>query len=123
MSRMRARRLGTWLAILAITLQAAWPLVVNAKPRAVALVPLCTVDGVTHYLELPAAETPLDKSSKAHHEHCSFCFLGQLSVVHSEPPIAAACDADAEKAPTAAAPDRSPPLLIGQDARAPPADL
>ena len=114
------RKLGTWLALLAIALQALWPLVATAKPRAVTLVPLCTVDGVTHYLELPAGETPLEKSSKTHHEHCSFCFLGQLGAAPSQPPAAPACDARAEKAPLAAAPDPAQPLLISQDARAPP---
>ena len=55
---MRVRRLGTWLAILAITLQAAWPVLANAKPSGVTLVPLCTVDGVTHYLEVPTGKAP-----------------------------------------------------------------
>src|SRR3989454_11978960 len=60
---------------LAIALQAAWPLLAAAKPRAVALVPVCTVDGVTHYLEVPTGKTPLDDSA-THHDHCSFCTLG-----------------------------------------------
>lgn len=47
------RRLGTWLGIVALALQLAWPLFVSAKPRSVTLVPLCTVDGVTHYVEVP----------------------------------------------------------------------
>jgi len=88
---MRVRKLGTWLAILAIALQAAWPLVAAAKPRAVALVPLCTVDGVTHYLEVPAGKTPLDDSAKAHHEHCAFCTLGGGALLSS--PARAACAA------------------------------
>jgi len=114
------RKLGSWIALLAIVLQASWPLLANAKPRAVALVPLCTVDGVTHYLELPAGETPLEESSRTHHEHCSFCFLGQLCAVASQPGIGMACDARAEKAPAAATPAPAQPRFIIQDARAPP---
>jgi hypothetical protein len=114
------RKLGSWVALLAIALQASWPLVANAKPRAVALVPLCTVDGVTHYLEVPAGETPLEKSSRTQHEHCSFCFLGQLPVASAEPPLAAACAARAERPLSAAAADPVQPLFISQDARAPP---
>jgi hypothetical protein len=70
------RRLGNWLAILAITLNAAWPLIASAKPKSVHLVPLCTVEGVTHYVEVPGGTTPLDQSANTHHDHCAFCFLG-----------------------------------------------
>src|SRR3954453_24270261 len=76
MSRMRVRRLGTWLAILAITLQAASPLLANAKPSGVTLVPLCTVDGVTHYLEVPTGKAPLDDTASVHHEHFSLFHAG-----------------------------------------------
>jgi len=68
---------GTWLAALAIALHAFWPLIANARPESVNLVPVCTVDGVTHYAEIPGGKSPLDESSSAHHEHCSFCFLGE----------------------------------------------
>ena len=71
---MRVRKLGTWLAILAIALQGAWPLLAAATPRAVALVPLCTVDGVTHYIEVPTGKTPVGQP--AHGDHCSLCFVG-----------------------------------------------
>jgi len=114
---MVVRRLGTWLAIVAIALQAAWPLLAAAKPRSVALVPLCTVDGVTHYLEVPTGKTPLDS---VHHEHCAFCFLGQLSAASSKRPIGLCCDACTERAPAADSPSLAQPSLITQDARAPP---
>jgi DUF2946 family protein len=120
MQGMQARRLGTWLAILAITLQAAWPLLVNAKPRAITLVPLCTVDGVTHYLEVPTGDSPLEKSSKAHHEHCGFCFLGQLSAVPSQQPAKLAADARAEHVAPAGAPGVAKLIFVPQAARAPP---
>jgi len=70
------KRLGTWLAILAIALQAAWPLIAAAKPASVALVPLCTVDGVTHYLEVPTGKSPAE-GSPAHAGHCAYCFFGE----------------------------------------------
>ena len=56
------RRLGHWLAILAIALHAAWPLLANARPKSVHLVPLCTVEGITHYLEIPGGNNPLDRT-------------------------------------------------------------
>ncbi len=71
------KRAGAWLAALAIGLHALWPLIANARPDSVERVPVCTVEGVTHYLELPGGKTPLEQSSAAHHEHCSFCFLGE----------------------------------------------
>src|SRR3954471_7659230 len=80
---MGVRRLGNWLAILAIALNAAWPLIANAKPQSVHLVPLCTVEGVTHYVEVPGGTTPLDESANSHHEHCSFCFLGMGGLLPS----------------------------------------
>ena len=86
---MGVRRLGHWLAILAIALHAAWPLLANARPKSIHLVPLCTVEGITHYLEVPGGNSPLDDSANAHHDHCAFCFLGAGGVVssHAELPL------------------------------------
>jgi len=53
-----------------MALQALWPLIAQAKPAT--LVPVCTVGGVTHYVEVPTGGTPADSQ----HEHCSFCFTG-----------------------------------------------
>src|SRR5260370_34880701 len=78
---MGVRRLGNWLAILAITLNAAWPLIAHAKPKSVHLVPLCTVEGVTHYIEVPGGTTPLDESANAHHDHCAFCCLAMRGLL------------------------------------------
>jgi len=69
------RRLALFLATLAIGLQALWPLLAQAKPRSAIQVPVCTVEGVTHYIELPAGETPLEQRSSTNHEHCGFCTL------------------------------------------------
>ena len=56
-----------------MALQALWPLLAQARPRSVTLVPICTVDGVTHYFELKNGDTPLDRQSASHHEHCAYC--------------------------------------------------
>jgi hypothetical protein len=69
----KPRTLAAWLAILAMALQALWPLVAQAKPRSVTLVPVCTVGGVTHYIELKGTESPVEKGAASHHEHCAFC--------------------------------------------------
>jgi hypothetical protein len=119
MSRMRARRLGTWLAILAITLQAAWPLLANARLRGVTLVPLCTVDGVTHYLEVPTGTAPLDHSASAHHQHCSFCSLGASALLHSEP-LPQPVQPIAERASAPVPTPRAREALLISGARAPP---
>ena len=119
MSRMRVRRLGTWLAILAITLQAAWPVLANAKPSGVTLVPLCTVDGVTHYLEVPTGKAPLDDTASVHHEHCSFCSVGANALVHSHAlPHAVAPIAERACAPVLTSRAGEAPLV--SHARAPP---
>ena len=48
------KKFTTWLAILAVALNALWPLIAQARPKNVLLVPVCTVEGVTHYMELTA---------------------------------------------------------------------
>jgi Protein of unknown function (DUF2946) len=112
------RKLGAWLGIVALALQAAWPLLAGAKPRDVMLVPLCTVDGVAHYVEVPTGKTPPDPSS--HGEHCPLCCLGHGAVLplHVSP---------ADSFERAAADRPSPPagpaprvVVRGAAARAPP---
>jgi len=70
------RRPAAYLAILAIALQAFWPLLAQAKPKNVVLVPVCTVQGVTHYIELPSSGTPVEQKAATQHDHCSFCSFG-----------------------------------------------
>lgn len=71
------RNSATWLAILAIALQALWPLIAQAKPAASSvLLPVCSVDGVTHYIELAPSDPPLDQNSAVHREHCQLCVFG-----------------------------------------------
>jgi hypothetical protein len=117
---MGVRRLGIWLATLAIALHAAWPLIANARPKSVHLVPLCTVEGVTHYLEVPGGTTPLDESANTHHDHCAFCFLGMGGLLpsHVDAPLAFAAAADCVMAGAVPSPRGAAPLVLG--ARAPP---
>ena len=63
-------QIRAWLAIVAMALNALWPLIAQAKPSL--LVPVCTVGGTTHYVEIPGGTTPVDSQ----HEHCAFCFAG-----------------------------------------------
>ena len=116
---MQVRRLGTWLAVIAIALQAMWPLIAAAKPRSVTLVPACTVDGVTHYLEIPTGKSPIDEST-SHGEHCPYCFFGERFSLPSQPIALPAVDGR----PDRVAPAEAQPLFkvrfSRQDARAPP---
>jgi hypothetical protein len=74
----RSRSVAAWLAILAIAMQALWPLLAQAKPKSVVLVPVCTVQGVTHYLELPAGNAPVEQKAASQHDHCSLCCAGAV---------------------------------------------
>lgn len=120
---MVVRRLGHWLAVLAIALHAAWPLIANAKPKSVHLVPLCTVEGITHYVEVPGGGSPLDDSTNAHRDHCSFCFLGTVGLLpsHVEAPLLAA--SATEQVASAVEYSHSNAVLIVHGARAPPLSL
>jgi len=121
----RFRRQGTaWLATLAIALYALWPLVSQAKPRTAGpLVPVCTVEGVTHYIELPAGKSPLDEKSKAQHEHCSFCFSGgDRAALASEPDATPLAETSADAGPLTAEPLAVRPRSFAPgNPRAPPA--
>ena len=66
-------RLTAWFAIAAIVLQGLWPLLANARPASSILVPICTVEGVTHYVELPSGGTPKEGTAAGQHDHCAFC--------------------------------------------------
>jgi hypothetical protein len=81
------KKLGAWLGMAAIALQIAWPLLASAKPNSVTLVPLCTVDGVTHYLEVPTGKD--SSESSAHGDHCPLCFVGERVALPANfaPPI------------------------------------
>jgi len=117
---MGVKRLGNWLAILAIALNAAWPLIATAKPKSVHLVPLCTVEGVTHYLEGPGGTTSLDKSADAHHDHCSFCFLGMGGLLSSHADVSLPATSNGDRVAVSEQDSPASPVLLILGARAPP---
>lgn len=111
------RKLGTWLGVAAIALQVALPLLAGALPRSVALVPLCTVDGVTHYVEVPTGKGLPDT---VHGNHCALCCIGHAAAPAAEAPALPAVDARYER--PASALQRFAPwtFVLGRAARAPP---
>ena len=70
-----SRRIAGWLAILAMSLNALWPLVANAKPSSAfdPATEICTVGGVKAFAGGDVTPQPADK---AHQPNCSFCTLG-----------------------------------------------
>ncbi len=83
---------AVYVAVLAIALQALWPLLAQAKPKNAVLVPVCTVQGVTHYIELPSNGTPVEEHAASQHDHCSFCSFGgeRAALTPFLPPVLAA---------------------------------
>lgn len=84
------KRLAGWLAILAMALQALWPLIAQARPAT--LVSVCSAGGVTHQIELPDGDSPRAG-------HCPLCVIGA-------PPALASAPAPALRLPPAAAAPR-----------------
>jgi Protein of unknown function (DUF2946) len=83
----RRSPLAFWLAVIATVFNVLWPLLAQARVRASVLVPVCTIEGVTHYIELPTGKTPLPAS--AEHKHCSLCTIGaQPTAPQAAPRIA-----------------------------------
>src|SRR5260221_13103983 len=107
------KRIGAWLAIFAIALQAALPLIASAQPRSVALVPLCTVDGVTHYVEVPTGKTPAGPPA-GHGGPCPLCFGGDKGGPPPQPQLLPLA-----KAPAQASPLHTPSLVPSQDFQTP----
>jgi hypothetical protein len=120
---MNLRRSAAWLAAFAMALQALWPLIAQAKPRSSTLVPICTVEGVTHYFELKKGDSPLEKSSTARHESCAFCLLGGAAALPSVPhvfhadslvadePVQPLLQPFASRSFSSAHPPRAPPVV------------
>jgi len=65
-----ARRLAALAAAFGIALQALWPAIAQARPGDAISVPICSVDGTRHEIQLPLGKTQ-DGS-----EHCQLCVLG-----------------------------------------------
>jgi len=106
-----------------MALQALWPLVAQAKPDVPGVrVPVCTIEGITHYVELPAADSPVEQSSAAHHEHCKMCVFGAAklalaAVTHllptsraREPAAQTSCAVFSASASDLPAQPRAPPI-------------
>jgi hypothetical protein len=120
---MKPNRIAAYLAALAMALNGLWPLIAQAKPRSVTLIPVCTVQGVTHYIELPGGNSPLEQKSSAQHEHCSYCSFGgervalppllqsiiSTSVEQAQPPHVDACELRSERSSHAR--PRAPPAV------------
>jgi hypothetical protein len=69
----RSRRLSAWIALLAMTLNALWPLIAEAKPRQDAgLHEVCTAQGIQTVAFDGGApgEQPAGKKATS---HCAFC--------------------------------------------------
>ena len=124
---LRRNRLAAALAVLAMALQTFWPLLAQARPRiAGELVPVCTVEGVTHYLELPAGKSPLDERSASHGEHCKLCVFGAGKAV-----VAATLDVSTflmagnaeQSAASFVVPFHNSPQLLPAQPRAPPSQF
>ena len=75
MSRM-SRRVSAWIAILAMTLNALWPVIAQAKPGlAATLQEVCTSAGLQKLAvdaQLPAGHSSGTQASP----HCAFCSFG-----------------------------------------------
>jgi len=117
-------RFAALLAILAISMQALWPLIAQAKPVVPGeRVPVCTIEGITHYIELPAPDSAVEKSSAAHHEHCKMCVFGaeRLAVLPVAAPIVKVAQNPQQPLDSLRAVSSPSPLHRPALARAPPA--
>jgi hypothetical protein len=87
---MRRNRGAAWIAALAVIVQALWPLLSHARPKDRSLsVPICAIDGISHYIDLKPVKTPLDDRSAPHGEHCKLCVFGSDRTVALPPdPVA-----------------------------------
>ena len=74
---LRRNRLVAWIAACAMLLQALWPVLSHARPKdSTLLVPLCTIDGETHFLEIKTGKTPAEEPGATHGKHCKLCVFG-----------------------------------------------
>ena len=85
-SRPPSSRFTAWLAILAMALNALWPLIANAKPAgASSLMEVCTARGLKALAGEPVS-SPDDAGAKHLQPHCPLCSFGTDKV--SAPPAA-----------------------------------
>jgi len=116
--------LAAWLAIVAVTFHASWPLAAYAKPTAPVLpLELCTsVGGAKNGAHTPAPEAPTPRLG--HLAHCVFCstgaerLLGPPNAAVDSPPARAS--GPALSVPTLARPAASPSYLPARPRGPPP---
>ncbi len=102
---LRRNSLVAWIAAFAVVVQALWPLLSHARPKdSSLLVPVCTIDGITHYLEIKTGKTPLDERTALHGDHCKLCFFGVQKFIALTP----------QNVVSFLAPDASDPIAISQ---------
>lgn len=75
-----SRRIAGWLAILAMALNALWPLAANAKPAGAfdLSTEICTVGGVKSFAGGSGIPQP---ANTTHQPNCSFCTFGADKLV------------------------------------------
>jgi hypothetical protein len=122
--RLHRKRFGTVFAMLAMAMQVLLPVVAQARPGiAGELVPVCSFQGTTHYIELPAENSGPGERSRTQAEHCKLCVFGtdrNVAVQPARMPLLFACAAVAYIAwPPESASPQSPLHALAQS-RAPP---
>lgn len=121
------RKSAAVAAMLALVLQAWWPLVSQAAQRERSeRVALCTVQDGTQFLEIRLGQTPLEKRTALHGEHCKLCVSGADRLVALPPSsVAAPLVVQAGSRPSALSTAPRSGFLSHPPAqpRAPPADL
>jgi hypothetical protein len=78
------RRFAALAAMSGIALQALLPAIVQAAPKDSISVPICSVDGTRHEIQLPLGNKQTEKSA----EHCKLCLLGTDKPAVSNPATA-----------------------------------
>ena len=68
---LRRRRIAAWLALAAMALNAAWPLLANAKPADPGA-EICSATGLNH----AAGGAPAAPAKGVHSSHCNLCPFG-----------------------------------------------
>jgi hypothetical protein len=119
----RHLRTGSLAAILAVLLNALWPLLAHARPADSLAIPVCTVGGETHYIEIERGDSPLEQRSKAQHDHCKLCVFGaeRAIALPSGAPVLSLRGASQAAVPPPPAPPASFAFISTARSRAPPA--
>jgi hypothetical protein len=85
---LRRNRFASMLAILAMALQAFWPLLAHAQANNPTLyAPICSVQGDGTMVDLSGGKIPADDGAGKHQKHCKHCVGGndRVQVLVSAP--------------------------------------